>query len=247
MNAAQAGTGFNNWYFSIPPITRYYATTIVVLTLASINLQFIPLIHIALLWPFVIKKLQIWRLVTNFFIIGKFNLNFVIRMLWIFTYVAPLEQQTYQFDPADFLFMMLFNATCILVPAYFLNFFFNGVPLLLSMVYVWSRFFPEQNVSLFGMVKIQSFYLPFAFAVLSLLLGDDIRPDIVGIVVGHCYYFLKELYPRTSGVTILKTPTFLKNMLADWGLGRPAATGPAGPAPSGFQAFRGSGRRLGTD
>ena len=47
-----------------------------------------------------------------------------------------------------------------------------------------------------GLVTVKAFYLPFAFAAISILLGDSCIPDIEGIVVGHLYYFFKELYPR---------------------------------------------------
>lgn len=30
-------------------------------------------------------------------------------MLWVIQYGVPLEQQTYQFEPADYLFMLIFN------------------------------------------------------------------------------------------------------------------------------------------
>ena len=45
----------------------------------------------------------------------------------------------------------------------------------------------------------QAFYVPFAFVAINVLLGESFVPDIAGIVVGHIYYFLKELYPLTSG------------------------------------------------
>jgi hypothetical protein len=164
------------------------------------------------------------------------------------------------------------------------------------------------QVSLYGLVKIQSFYLPFAFACISLLMGQSIIPDLLGIVVGHIYWYLKvcpldrspdvalliasllcnlgaliccilhllhshttrpvclcsscpsmrtlpcdvhaavtqDIYPRQSGNNVLTTPGFLRQWCADAGL-RGSAPPPreAAGQPQGFQAFRGSGRRLG--
>jgi hypothetical protein len=156
------------------------------------------------------------------------------------------------------------------------------------------------QVSLYGLVKIQSFYLPFAFACISLLMGQSIVPDLLGIVVGHIYHYLKvgrlehvhqatmrrpfamllnctvphpvpapqgsvhhsvphqlqilsctppcpqDIYPRQSGNNVLTTPGFLRQWCADAGL-RGSAPPPreAAGQPQGFQAFRGSGRRLG--
>ena len=62
-NVNDVGTGVSSWYFDQPPITRTYATCIVVATLLSFVLQILQLSHIALLWPSVYKKFEIWRLV----------------------------------------------------------------------------------------------------------------------------------------------------------------------------------------
>jgi len=39
--------------------------------------------------------------------------------------------------------------------------------------------------------------------------------EIVGVVVGHLYFFLTELYPRNSGKIILTTPSFLHSLFPD--------------------------------
>jgi Derlin-2/3 len=125
----------------------------------------------------------------------------------------------------------------------------SGVPLILSCVYIWSKNFGEGNVSLYGLVTIKAFYLPFAFLAMSVLMGDSYWPDLVGIIVGHIYYFFKDLYPISSGNHPLRTPNWLKRIVADWGLGRPPVAGPnaaAAAADPGFRAFYGRGMRLGT-
>lgn len=63
----------------------------------------------------------------------------------------PLERETYGFEPADFVYMLLFNATVINIASLWLGILFNGVPLILSCVYIWSRNFGEGNVSLCGL------------------------------------------------------------------------------------------------
>ena len=41
------------------------------------------------------------------------------------------------------------------------------------------------QVSLFGVVQLQGRHLPFAFLVLDLLMGQNIWPDVMGILMGH--------------------------------------------------------------
>ena len=64
-NVNDVGTGVSSWYFDQPPITRTYATCIIVATLLSFVLQVLPISHLALLWPQVYKKFEIWRLVSD--------------------------------------------------------------------------------------------------------------------------------------------------------------------------------------
>lgn len=36
-----------------------------------------------------------------------------------------------------------------------------------------------------------------------------------GMVAGHAYYFLEDVYPRMSGRRPLKTPSIIKSLFAD--------------------------------
>lgn len=73
------------------------------------------------------RSAQIWRLLTNFFIVAKPSFKLVIYIMWIVQYMIPLERETYQFEPADFLYMLLFNSTLINIGSLLLGFLFNGV------------------------------------------------------------------------------------------------------------------------
>jgi len=43
------------------------------------------------------------------------------------------------------------------------------------------------------------------------LLGQNAIVDILGIACGHLYYFLEDVFPRSSGgFRVLETPAFLK-------------------------------------
>lgn len=44
----------------------------------------------------------------------------------------------------------------------------------------------------------------------SVLLGNAVYVDLMGIAVGHAYYFLEDVFPNVmGGFKILKTPQFL--------------------------------------
>lgn len=58
---------------------------------------------------------------------------------------------------------------------------------------------PPRQVSLYGLVTIQAFYLPFAFLFVTVIMGGSPVPDLFGIAAGHLWYFFTDLYPRSSG------------------------------------------------
>lgn len=248
-NVNDIGTGVSNWVQGLPPVTRAYGGLVLLFTILSFTLGVIDLRLIALVWPKVVKRFEIWRLLTNFFILTKPSFKLVIYIMWIASYMIPLEKETYQFEPADYVYMLLFNGTLLNIVGFVIGQYFNGLSLVLSCVYVWSRNFRDGNVSFYGLITIKAFYVPFAFVAINILLGESFIPDIAGIVVGHIYYFFKDLYPITSGRRLLETPHWLKRKCADWGLGRHPVTGPAAAAAAadpGFRAFYGRGQRLGT-
>eukprot|EP01138_Halocafeteria_seosinensis_P012201 gb/GECG01012469.1/.p1 GENE.gb/GECG01012469.1/~~gb/GECG01012469.1/.p1 ORF type:complete len:116 (+),score=6.09 gb/GECG01012469.1/:1-348(+) len=106
-------------------------------------------------------------------------------------------------------------------------------------------------MSFFGF-KFQGFYLPWVMLVVGILLGNDPTPDLMGIIIGHIYYFFQEVLPQTKGLRLLYTPEFLANWLDEVpshyrgraaGVGRPGAA----PAAPGRQPFVGQGRVLGRE
>lgn len=56
----------------------------------------------------------------------------------------------------------------------------------------------------------QAPYLPWVLLGFSVLLGNPIWVDLMGMIVGHCYYFMEDVFPnQPGGFRILKTPQFL--------------------------------------
>lgn len=76
-------------------------------------------------------------------------------------------------------------------------------------------------------------------------LSGDIYPvgKLIGIVVGHLYYYLTVLYPLANGgKEVMRTPAFVRSMLTDEGSNIQSSRG------SGSQGTRtawGKGSKLG--
>lgn len=266
--AANVGGGPGDWYASLPPITRLWATA----CFASSTLCYLGLLHpasLALLSRAALfRRLQLWRPLTSACFLAPYSLKFVFELMWILQYGVALERQAYAVRPGDFLWMLVFGASALtalslLAPA--LGLMFVASPLVFALVYVWSRHYPDQRVSLFGMVQLQSFYLPFAFLAMTVLQGGSPVVDLLGIAIGHAWFFGTELYPRANGGRrLLPTPRWAEALaarVAALGVGGgggagagvafgggagAAATAAAEAEPAGWRAFRGQGQRLGS-
>ena len=81
------------------------------------------------------------------------------------------------------------------------------------MVYVWSKRHPHTQLQFIGLMPFKAPWLPWVLLFLSILLNHDIKSDLLGIFVGHIYYFLKWIYPditKPNKIEIVKTPQFIQ-------------------------------------
>ena len=97
----------------------------------------------------------------------------------------------------------LFNLQIIAL--FFANLLFLGHAFTIMLVYIWSRRNPQTRITFFGLLTFQAPYLPWVLFGFSLLLRTDTMVDLMGISVGHLYYFLEDVAPGLSGFRFLKT------------------------------------------
>ncbi len=240
------------WFAALPPVTRTLLATYLASGL-GILLGAFPT-HLAYHdWGLELRRGQLWRLATNFAVIGKPSINYLFQLVWLVRYGAAYESAKFLGDAAGAATCALVGAAAILAldglaPALFSG-AFHGASLIFMLLYLWSRANPTQVVGFFGVVQFQAFYLPFALLALDVVQGASPAPGVRGILAGHLYYFLADVYPRASGRRLIATPRWLASAVARVA---PAAAPPAaaraaaGPNPSDarFRAFSGAGRRL---
>ena len=123
-----------------------------------------------------------------------------------------LEEGSFRGRTLDFVYMFAFGGALMICIAVFVNLVFLGQAFTIMLVYVWSRRNPVIRMNFFGLMNFQAPYLPWVLLGFSLLLGNSVVVDILGIAVGHVYYFLEDVFPQQpGGFRILATPQFLKN------------------------------------
>lgn len=159
---------------------------------------------------------QYWRLITTFLFFGPLGFNFLFNLVFTYRYCRMLEEEFFRHRTADFFYMFLIGGTLMSMLAYFVNLLFLGHAFTIMLVYVWSRRNPSVRMNFFGLITFQAPYLPWVLLAFSILLGSSTVVDIIGIVVGHFYYFFEDVFPNEPhGFRVLETPRFIKAAF-DW-------------------------------
>ena len=214
-----------SWYKEIPVVSRLYLTAAVGTTTACFMDVVSPF---TLYYNYdLILRGQYWRLLSSFLFFGTFSLDFLFHLYFVVRYCHLLEEGKFRGKTADFIFMLLFGAILMLIFACTIQIFskirFLGHPLAFMMVYVWART-PENvgvRMSLMGLFPFNAPYLPWVLLLFSLFLGNPIETDLLGILVGHLYYFFDSVYPNIAEIRgwsqkkMIVTPFLLNFIFSD--------------------------------
>ncbi|MED6266619.1 Derlin-2 [Characodon lateralis] len=210
--AAAMALSLTQEYFQIPVVTRTY-TTACVLTTAAVQFQVITPFQLYFNPELIICRYQIWRLITSFLFFGSLGFGFLFNIIFLYRYCRMLEEDCFRGRTADFILMFLFGGILITLLGLFANIFFLGQAFIVMLVYIWSKRNPFIRLNFFGFLNFQAPFLPWVLLGCSLLLGNPIAVDLLGISVGHMYYFLEDVFPNwPGGRKLLTTPELLRTM-----------------------------------
>lgn len=201
---------FRQEYMQMPVVTRAYTTACVITTLA-VQLDLVSPFQLYFNPILILKQYQLWRLITTFLFFGTVGFNFFFNMIFTYRYCRMLEEGSFRGRTADFVMMFLFGGICMIIFAFFVNLLFLGQAFTIMLVYVWSRRNPFVRMNFFGLINFQAPYLPWVLLGFSVLLGNAIWVDLMGMAVGHMYYFVEDVFPnQRGGFRLLTTPQILK-------------------------------------
>mmetsp|Transcript_30034 Transcript_30034/g.39515 ORF Transcript_30034/g.39515 Transcript_30034/m.39515 type:complete len:251 (+) Transcript_30034:96-848(+) len=209
------------WYTEIPIISRVYLTSAVITTTLC-ALDVISPFSLYFNFGLIFYKGQIWRLGTNFLYFGSFGLDFLFHMYFLVRYSRLLEEGDFRGRTADFAMMLLLGAILMTFAGPFVKVHFLGNSLTFMMVYVWGRRNEHVRMNFLGMIPFTAPYLPWVLLAFSVLLGNPPIIDIIGIVVGHLYFFFEYVFPEVARLRgwsvrkVIKTPAFLHQLFGTY-------------------------------
>ena len=171
-----------------------------VITSAAVALDLVSPFTLYFNLDLVLRKLEVWRFFTTFVFFGQFGFDFAWHMYFLVRYSQALEEGSFRRKTSQYVWMLSFGALMMGTMAPFLRFQFLGPCMSTMMVYVWGRRNRFVRMSLMGVFNFTAPYLPWVMFLLSLLLGHSATEDLMGIAVGHMYYFFEDVYPTVADI-----------------------------------------------
>eukprot|EP00056_Hartaetosiga_gracilis_P008863 m.127390 g.127390 ORF g.127390 m.127390 type:complete len:248 (-) comp13008_c0_seq1:3014-3757(-) len=242
---------FEDWARSVPPVTRVLFFGSAAVTLLA-NFGVIPPSQLILNFPLVFNEFEIWRLFGSVFFFGKLGFPFLINLYFLYSYSKQLETGIFAQKTADYVYMILVIWLVLLLVGFLVPLMLIGLPLVFAIVHVWCHTNPNQILSFWFGTKFKAIYFPWVLFGFSILTGKGGIAELIGIICGHIYFFLKFKYPELGGQSFLETPLFIKRFFPDDTGGvragvhgdAPAARRPNQPPPP-RNMFGGRGHVLG--
>jgi hypothetical protein len=94
-SATNMAQGIEEWYYSMPQLTRFYLTACFLSTALS-SLGFVNPRSLYLSYDLIWERFQLWRLMTNFIYLGNFGFPFLMQLMIL--YVSFLLQYCHEWD-----------------------------------------------------------------------------------------------------------------------------------------------------
>ena len=203
------------WIRDFPPVTRVWLSA-ALLTTASCSLDLLSPFDLYYDINKVVYKSQYYRIITCFlYFSSTFNLDYIFHLYFLCKYSRGLEENyEYKHEPGKFCYMILYGCCSILLISSFIQIHFLGQSLTFMIVYIWSKKNKSIILNFLGIFNFTANYLPWILCIFSLFLGHNSAIDILGIIVGHIYYFLTDIYPviTSPSIRLLRTPLWFQQL-----------------------------------
>ncbi|KAK4123755.1 DER1-domain-containing protein [Parathielavia appendiculata] len=186
------------WFWEMPIVTRWW-TTATILTSGLVQCKFVTPFQLFYSYRTVFHKSQYWRLLTTFLYFGPISIDLLFHVYFLQRYARLLEESSGR-SPAYFSWLLVYAMTSLLLLSPFVSIAFLGQPLSSTLLYIWSRRNPDTLMSFFGVLVFRAPYLPWVMMGLSFVMHGTVPLDeIMGVVIGHIWYFFNDVYPPLHG------------------------------------------------
>jgi|Transcript_67349 Derlin-2/3 len=185
---------------SFPPVTRAY----LLVSFTTNALCFARIINgITLLVNFhlIIHHFNFWRLFSHLFYFGETGIKSIFYIFFFSRYSKALEGFSFQGRGLEYLYFLITgNSLLLLMKLFVREATFLGPGITFMVVYIWGKKNAQQQINLVNLIHIKGSSLPLILMTSSWFLRQkSLKSDMMGVIAGHLYFYLEEIYPRLNG------------------------------------------------
>ncbi|TIC26625.1 Der1-like protein [Wallemia mellicola] len=206
-----------NYLNQIPTVSKFWLIgSVLISTLVQVNV--ISPLNLYFSFHSAFINNQPWRILTTFFYFGDISIDLFLHLYFFVRYSRMLEEEQFASNKADYVWSLIVMSTMLLAMSPLINLPFLSSALSSALVYIWARSHPNAHIGLLVFI-IRASYLPWAIVLLSWLItgrATAATTELAGIVVGHLWYFSKNIWPKelaAKGKPLLPTPRILTELL----------------------------------
>ena len=197
------------------PVTRAIIVSSLIL-MALTSFKVVDPIDLFFDLKLILQNKEWYRLFTSVFYFGKFDLMTIIKIIGFGHFASLVESAVFSAKTGSFVVFLMFSSFFLYLSAAITNEMFFGSSLASICFYIFTKHFTRQSVHLLGFpFPIRASYVPFIYVVLALYRGGPraMIPDVLGILIGHLYFYLHDVLAVRFGTNFLEPPTWFNKSL----------------------------------
>jgi len=202
------------WYRNIPPITRFWCTTVFFLTF-SVALELVNIESVYLSPKLIFEDFQVSRLLLAPFCYPVFYYQFITVFHFIFTlhliysFSKKLEYGFFAATPSDYVYMLMFTLMSCSTVALTLKLPFFVDMTMFVLITFWCLQHSNDRVEFWLGLEFKATRFPWYVLLYTFLLKWRVLEGL-GIFIAMFFYHFKYVKPKTFfGINLLGTPNIL--------------------------------------
>ncbi|ORM39948.1 Derlin-1 [Babesia sp. Xinjiang] len=206
------------WYGGLPRITRALLTIMFLLTVLT-TFRIISPQTLILDWQLIRKNYEIHRIILGCLYVGQFSFKWAIQAYMFAQFSSMLERNpVFSMSIGSYLYFILIEMLILSVISMGI-FWPSGFPmlndaLLFAIIYYWSKRDMWNTVSIY-MFTVKAYQLPFVMLFINFIMGAPMVVNLIGLIGGHAYYFIREVLPTRGFYNIFGRCPQCLDYLAD--------------------------------
>lgn len=204
------------WYFSIPIVTRVFLTLSLALSVA-VTYDIVSPINLFYSHTLVWHEKQYWRLLTSLIYFDQLSVNAFFHLHFFYMFSQRLEEHHYLGNSFHYLYALVRGAAALFALSRFVDITFPSQPLVMMVLYMWSRRYPDERMMLYFMFQVTAPFLPLAMLALNYMMGGStshLYVDMAGMLVGHVLWYFSDVFPKIAGFDPMAPPHFIRALFA---------------------------------